>query len=121
MAEWNAYYQNEEEDEEEQEEGGESSGEFKFTGRDSLVFLVDASKEMFIKGEDGEPSNFDKTMQCVRSVYTSKIISSHRDLVALVFYGTEHAKNHRNNFKHVYVYHDLDEPGESRCCNTTTT
>lgn len=28
-----------------------------------MVFLVDASKEMFIKGEDGEPSNFDMTMQ----------------------------------------------------------
>lgn len=27
------------------------------------MFLVDASKEMFIKGEDGQPSNFDITMQ----------------------------------------------------------
>lgn len=27
------------------------------------MFLVDASKEMFIKGEDGEASNFDMTMQ----------------------------------------------------------
>lgn len=27
------------------------------------MFLVDASKEMFIKGEDGQPSNFDLTMQ----------------------------------------------------------
>ncbi|XP_071384321.1 X-ray repair cross-complementing protein 6 isoform X3 [Centroberyx affinis] len=69
---------------------------------------------MFIKGEDGEPSNFDMTMQCVRSVYTSKIISSHRDLVALVFYGTEQSKNPRNSFKHVYIYHDLDEPGAKR-------
>ncbi|CAL8284061.1 unnamed protein product [Merluccius merluccius] len=113
MAEWDAFHQNEEQDEE-QEEGEETGGEFKFTGRDSLVFLVDASKEMFIKGEDGEPSNFDMTMQCVRSVYTSKIISSHRDLVALVFYGTKHSKNPRNSFKHVYVYHDLDEPGAKR-------
>lgn len=40
-----------------------SIGDYKITGRDSLVFLVDASKEMFIKGEDGEPSNFDMTMQ----------------------------------------------------------
>lgn len=39
------------------------SGSYKITGRDSLVFLVDASKEMFIKGEDGQPSNFDMTMQ----------------------------------------------------------
>lgn len=39
------------------------SGEYKVSGRDSLVFLVDASKEMLIKGENGEPSNFDITMQ----------------------------------------------------------
>ncbi|XP_059180799.1 X-ray repair cross-complementing protein 6 [Centropristis striata] len=113
MAEWNAFYRNED-DEEEQEDGEQSGGEYKITGRDSLVFLVDASKEMFIKGEDGQPSNFDMTMQVVRSVYSSKIISSHRDLVALVFYGTEQSKNPRNSFKHVYVYHDLDEPGAKR-------
>ncbi|KAM4524028.1 X-ray repair cross-complementing protein 6 isoform 1-T3 [Odontesthes bonariensis] len=113
MAEWNAFYQNEEEDEA-QEEGEQSGGEYRITGRDSLVFLVDASKEMFIKGEDGQPSNFDMTMEVVRTVYTSKIISNHRDLVALVFYGTEQSKNLRNSFKHVYVYHDLDEPGAKR-------
>ncbi|KAK5850509.1 hypothetical protein PBY51_001384 [Eleginops maclovinus] len=113
MAEWNAFYRNEE-DEEEQEEGEQSGDYYKNSGRDSLVFLVDASKEMFIKGEDGQPSNFDMTMQVVRSVYTSKIISSHRDLMALVFYGTEQSKNPRNSFKHVYVYHDLDEPGAKR-------
>lgn len=27
------------------------------------MFLVDASKEMFVKGEDDQPSNFDLTMQ----------------------------------------------------------
>ncbi|XP_037611359.1 X-ray repair cross-complementing protein 6 isoform X2 [Sebastes umbrosus] len=113
MAEWNAFYRNED-DEEEQEEGEQSGGDYKSTGRDSLVFLVDASKEMFIKGEDGQPSNFDMTMQVVRSVYTSKIISSHRDLMALVFFGTEQSKNQTNSFKHVYVYHDLDEPGAKR-------
>lgn len=48
----------------------------------------------------------------MRSVYTSKIISSHKDLVALVFYGTEQSKNPSNSFKHVYVYHNLDEPGK---------
>nr|XP_020443534.1 X-ray repair cross-complementing protein 6 isoform X2 [Monopterus albus] len=113
MAEWTTYYQNEDEDEE-QEEGEQAGGNYRITGRDSLVFLVDASKEMFIKGEDGQPSNFDMTMQVVSSVYTSKIISSHRDLVALVFYGTEQSKNPRNSFKHVYVYHSLDEPGAKR-------
>lgn len=38
-------------------------GDYKVSGRDSLVFLVDASKEMFVKGENGELSNFDMTMQ----------------------------------------------------------
>lgn len=52
------------------------------------------------------------SIQVVRSVYTSKIISSYRDLVALVFYGTEQSKNPRNSFKNVYVYHNLDEPGK---------
>ncbi|MCJ8738521.1 hypothetical protein PDJAM_G00036500 [Pangasius djambal] len=112
MADWSDYRNDD--DEVEQEEGEEPAEEYKSSGRDSLVFLVDASKEMFVKGEDGEPSNFDMTMQCVRSVYTSKIISSDRDLVALVFYGTEKSKNPRNSFKHVYVYHDLDSPGARR-------
>ncbi|XP_056153250.1 X-ray repair cross-complementing protein 6 [Lampris incognitus] len=113
MAEWNAFYRNEEE-EEGQEEVEETAGDYKVMGRDSLVFLVDASKEMFIKGEDEGPSNFDMTMQCVHNVYGSKIISSHKDLVALVFYGTEKSQNPRNAFKHVYVYHDLKEPGAKR-------
>uniref|UniRef100_A0A4W5R808 DNA helicase n=1 Tax=Hucho hucho TaxID=62062 RepID=A0A4W5R808_9TELE len=113
LIQWNAYYQNEDEDVD-GEEGDEFGVDYKSTGRDSLVFLVDASKEMFIKGEDREPSPFDMTMQCVRSVYTSKIISSDKDLLALVFYGTEQSKNPRNSFKHVYVYHDLDSPGARR-------
>ncbi|KAM6951194.1 X-ray repair cross-complementing protein 6 [Aplochiton taeniatus] len=115
MSNWNAFYHNDDdEDDEAQEEGEEAAVDYKNTGRDSLVFLVDASKEMFITGEDGKPSNFDMTMQCVRSVYTSKIISSDRDLVALVFYGTEKSKNPRDSFKHVYIYHDLDSPGARR-------
>lgn len=112
MANWKEYYQNEDDEAEQDEE--ESGGDYKVSGRDSLVFLVDASKEMFIKGENGESSNFDMTMQCVRSVYTSKIISSDKDMVALVFYGTKESKNPKNSFKHVYVYHDLDSPGAQR-------
>ncbi|KAJ8263927.1 hypothetical protein GJAV_G00143160 [Gymnothorax javanicus] len=113
MAGWNEYYRNED-DEEGEEEGEEDKVDYKYSGRDSLVFLVDASSEMFIKGEDGEPTNFDMTMECVRSVYTSKIISSDRDLVALVFYGTKHSKNQKDSFKNVYVFHDLDSPGAKR-------
>ncbi|XP_077407457.1 X-ray repair cross-complementing protein 6 isoform X1 [Vanacampus margaritifer] len=112
MAEWNAYFRNE--DDGEAQEEGEQPEDYKVTGRDCLVFLVDASKEMFIKGEDGEPSNFDMTMQVVRSVYTRKIISSPGDLVALVFYGTKQSQDPTNSFKHVYVYHNLSELGAKR-------
>ncbi|MEE6502670.1 hypothetical protein FKM82_004595 [Ascaphus truei] len=51
--------------------------------------------------------------QCIRNVYTSKIISSDRDLVAVVFYGTNTHKN-TGDFPHVYVLHDLDTPGAKR-------
>ncbi|KAM9773700.1 X-ray repair cross-complementing protein 6 [Syngnathus typhle] len=113
MAEWNAYFRNEA-DGEGQEEGEQQDGDYKVTGRDCLVFLVDASKEMFIKGENGEPTNFDMTMQVVRTVYTRKIISTPGDLVALVFYGTKQNQDPTNSFKHVYVYHNLSELSAKR-------
>lgn len=46
-------------------------------------------------------------------MYTSKIISSDRDLLAVVFYGTEKDKN-SVNFKNIYVLQDLDNPGAKR-------
>ncbi|XP_061666878.1 X-ray repair cross-complementing protein 6 isoform X1 [Syngnathoides biaculeatus] len=112
MAQWNAYFRNEDDDGAQEE--GEQPEDYKTTGRDCLIFLVDASKEMFIKGEDGELSNFDMSMQVVRNVYTRKIISSPGDLVALVFYGTKQSKDPTKSFKHVYVYHSLSELGAKR-------
>lgn len=49
--------------------------------------------------------------QCIRNVYTSKIISSDRDLLSVVFYGTENNKNSAD-FKHIYVLQELDNPGK---------
>ncbi|KAM4651384.1 X-ray repair cross-complementing protein 6 [Discoglossus pictus] len=114
MSEWGSYYKNDEdEDEGDREDGETEAGESRFSGRDSLIFLVDASKPMFsCLNEDGLTS-FDLTLQCIRSVYTSKIISSDRDLVAVVFFGTKQ-HTHSEAFKHVYVLHDLDTPGAKR-------
>ncbi|XP_045042732.2 X-ray repair cross-complementing protein 6 isoform X3 [Desmodus rotundus] len=114
MSEWESYYKNEGDEEEEQEEGLEAGGEYTYSGRDSLIFLVDASKAMFIKSEDEDESTpFDISIQCIQSVYTSKIISSDRDLLAVVFYGTEKDKN-SVNFKNIYVLQELDNPGAKR-------
>ncbi|ELK07970.1 ATP-dependent DNA helicase 2 subunit 1 [Pteropus alecto] len=52
-------------------------------------------------------------LECIKSVYTNKIISSDRDLLAVVFYGTEKDKN-SVNFKNIYVLQELDNPGAKR-------
>ncbi|XP_069347816.1 X-ray repair cross-complementing protein 6 isoform X3 [Eulemur rufifrons] len=50
---------------------------------------------------------------CIQSVYINKIISSDRDLLAVVFYGTKEDKN-SVNFKNIYVLQELDNPGAKR-------
>ncbi|XP_051493004.1 X-ray repair cross-complementing protein 6 [Apus apus] len=116
MSEWVSYYRSEEpeegEEDEPQEEGAEAVAGYKLSGRDSLIFLVDASKAMFEGGGD-EVTPFDMTIQCIRNVYTNKIISSDRDLLSVVFYGTEKNKNSAD-FKHIYVLQELDNPGAKR-------
>ncbi|XP_035759120.1 X-ray repair cross-complementing protein 6 [Egretta garzetta] len=67
---------------------------------------------MFESDGDGV-TPFDMTIQCIRNVYTSKIISSDRDLLSVVFYGTEKNKNSAD-FKHIYVLQELDNPGAKR-------
>ncbi|KFO03651.1 X-ray repair cross-complementing protein 5, partial [Balearica regulorum gibbericeps] len=89
-----------------------SVANYRLSGRDSLIFLVDASKAMFECEGDGV-TPFEMTIQCIRNVYTSKIISSDRDLLSVVFYGTEKNKNSAD-FKHIYVLQELDNPGAKR-------
>lgn len=121
MTDWGSYYGSrfEEDEEQDQEGGGEAEGEFKYAGRDSIIFLIDASKAMFESTDEEELSPFDMTIACVRNVYTSKIISSDRDLLAVVFFGTGKHKN-SVDFKHVYVLHDLDTPGAKRVLELDT-
>ncbi|XP_074083151.1 X-ray repair cross-complementing protein 6 [Macrotis lagotis] len=114
MSGWQSYYRGEGEDlEEEPEEGAEGEGNYIYSGRDSLIFLVDASEAMFEPLDEDRGTSFDLTIQCIQSVYSSKIISSDRDLLAVVFYGTDKDKN-SVNFKNVYVLHELDTPGAKR-------
>ncbi|XP_043295749.1 X-ray repair cross-complementing protein 6 isoform X4 [Cervus elaphus] len=114
MSGWESYYKNQgDEEEEEQEEGLEAGGDYSYSGRDSLIFLVDASRAMFESQDEDELTPFDMSIQCIRSVYTNKIISSDRDLLAVVFYGTKKDKN-SVNFKNIYVLQELDNPGAKR-------
>ncbi|XP_059043094.1 X-ray repair cross-complementing protein 6 isoform X1 [Mustela lutreola] len=113
MSGWESYYKNEGDEEEEQEEGLEAGGEYTYSGRDSLIFLVDGSRAMFESEGEDEMTPFDMSIQCILSVYTNKIISSDQDLLAVVFYGTEKDKN-SVNFKNIYVLQELDNPGAKR-------
>ncbi|EAW60448.1 XRCC6 isoform 2 [Pan troglodytes] len=65
MSGWESYYKTEgdEEAEEEQEENLEASGDYKYSGRDSLIFLVDASKAMFESQSEDELTPFDMSIQ----------------------------------------------------------
>ncbi|XP_055518954.1 X-ray repair cross-complementing protein 6 isoform X1 [Leucoraja erinacea] len=111
MSDWRSHYHND--DEEDQDDAEDNEEEIKFAGRDSLIFLIDASECMFEVDSETDISPFDLTLQCVHKVYTSKIISSDHDLLAVVFFGTQKHKN-SVDFKHVYVLHDLDTPGAKR-------
>ena len=51
--------------------------------------------------------------QCARTVLLNKIISSERDLVGVVLFGTEQAKN-PSKFKRVYILQELDQPDAPR-------
>lgn len=89
-------------------------------GRDAVIFLIDASSGMFEKHEDMEEIPFQLCLKCARSTLTNKIISSNKDLTGIVLFGTDKTKNTRNetDFKHIYVFQDLSEPGAERILET---
>ncbi|XP_069823388.1 X-ray repair cross-complementing protein 6-like isoform X2 [Dendropsophus ebraccatus] len=115
MTEWRSCCGKEkgDEDEEQEEEEKAKPVDFRSGGRDCLIFLIDASKQMFRSLSDGDFPPFDIALQCIRNVYTSKIISNDRDLLAVVFFGSKESKS-ADSFKHIYVLHDLDTPGAQR-------
>ncbi|KAL0616185.1 X-ray repair cross-complementing protein 6 [Plecturocebus cupreus] len=99
--------------EEEQEENLEARGDYKYWGRESLIFLVDASRAMFESQSEDELTPFHMSIQCIPSVHISKIIDSDRDLLAVVFYGTKKDTN-SVNLKNIYILQKLDNPGAKR-------
>ncbi|XP_061181426.1 X-ray repair cross-complementing protein 5-like [Saccostrea echinata] len=84
--------------------------------RDGLIFLVDCSKSMFDKEDidnEEEESHFQLCLRCAKTTLQNKIISSDKDLVGIVFFGTEKSQN-PSDFKHIYVYQGLEQPGAER-------
>ena len=75
---------------------------FKPTGsyRDSIIFLVDCTKSMFAKQDEKDETLFQECMSAILSVYQSKIYSSDKDFLGLVFFGTE-KNNTGDDFLHM--------------------
>lgn len=98
-----------EDDENEEEEG---HGYISAT-KDGLIFLIDCSKSMFDKDDEDEQSHFQLCIKCAKTTLQNKIISSDKDMVGVVFFGTDKDKN-PSDFKHIFIYQDLDQPGAPR-------
>lgn len=99
--------------EDEENDEGEATGASWEVGRDGLIFLIDATKPMFTKVEDGNESAFEICLKCAHNVLMSKIISSDKDLVGIIFFGTGKHKN-LNDFENVYNFQELDLPDANR-------
>lgn len=95
-------------DEENEEDDGDLGYQFNSNQKDGLIFLIDASKEMF----EGD-GLFHQCLKVVKSTMQNKIISSEKDLIGTVFYATVEKEN-TNNFNNVYVYQTLEQPGAQR-------
>eukprot|EP01091_Cochliopodium_minus_P020778 TRINITY_DN918_c0_g1_i1.p1 TRINITY_DN918_c0_g1~~TRINITY_DN918_c0_g1_i1.p1 ORF type:complete len:146 (-),score=29.91 TRINITY_DN918_c0_g1_i1:153-590(-) len=80
--------------------------------RDSIIFLIDCQKQMFVENDDNEIA-FENALKCAISAFTDKIISNESDLLGICFYGTEKSDNF-NDFKGVYVLQSLDIPDAQR-------
>ncbi|CAI9725209.1 X-ray repair cross-complementing protein 5-like [Octopus vulgaris] len=81
-----------------------------YNSKDGMIFLIDCNESMF---SDDEENFFTTCIQCVQSTLKNKIIQNNRDLVGVVFFGTEKTKN-TDNFEHIYIYQDLARPNAER-------
>lgn len=82
-------------------------------GKDGLLLLIDATKPMFTKYDGDDLSPFQKCMICAKSVLMNKIISSEKDLIGIILFGTDKYKN-SSDFKNVYHLQELEMPDAKR-------
>lgn len=105
-------YANFGDDDENGDEDGEFGAQARYNQRDGLIFLIDASKSMFEAADDDE-CLFQLCLKAAKITIQNKIISSERDLIGTVFFGTKKTDN-PSDFKNVYIYQTLDQPGANR-------
>ncbi|KAL5006717.1 hypothetical protein ScPMuIL_015523 [Solemya velum] len=109
MADWGfAKFEDDDENEE------DFDPQLRWGVKDGLIFLIDCTKPMFDSSdEESGESHFQLCMRCAKTTLQNKIISSDKDLMGVVFFGTEKFEN-PSEFKHIYIYQKLDQPGAER-------
>ncbi|KAK2146027.1 hypothetical protein LSH36_639g02004 [Paralvinella palmiformis] len=75
--------------EDNEEELDEGEYKFQWGSKDGLIFLIDCTESMFRKDADENESPFELCIKCAKCVIQNKIISSDKDLLGIVFFGTE--------------------------------
>ncbi|KAJ3035302.1 X-ray repair cross-complementing protein 6 [Rhizophlyctis rosea] len=100
------------EEEEEEEDIEETDYENRYPEKDNVIFAIDASPPMHEVDEDGV-SYFTAALRCAGKFLQTKIVQSESDLMGLVLFGTNTAKNPMN-FEHIYAMYDLDFPDVDR-------
>ncbi|XP_071954852.1 X-ray repair cross-complementing protein 5-like [Antedon mediterranea] len=108
MSNWQNFFSGDDEDEDD-----EAFFDSRFSTKDAVIFLIETNKSMLEKSGDDEGSHFDLCIKCARSVLSNKIISSDKDLIGVVFFGTDKHQN-KNDFKHIFVLQDLEQPSAAR-------
>ena len=80
--------------------------------KDSILFVIDARKEMCVPTANGGKSCFRQSLDCVVACMRDRILGGERDLVGVLLFGTEKTKapNDLQVFEHVYLLQELEEP-----------
>ncbi|RDD40807.1 X-ray repair cross-complementing protein 5 [Trichoplax sp. H2] len=93
--------------------------EIRWANKDSLIMLIDCSMPMFRLSGGNDLTPFQLSIKCTRSVLMNKIVSSDKDLVGIVFFGTDKSGN-PSDFKHIHVLQELDSPDAQRILELDT-
>ncbi|KAI5867024.1 ku70 protein [Durotheca rogersii] len=109
------YYDSREAEEEEDEIGEQ---DFK-AQKDAVIFAIDVSKSMLQLPPESDDRKADKdppayaALKCAYQVMQQRIISSPKDMMGIILFGTEKTKyrdDQKSPYPHCYVYTDLDIP-----------
>lgn len=84
------------------------------TQKEAVIFLIDVSKSMCKVEEEEKTSHVRTAIECAYQFLTTKIVTSPKDKVGIVLYGTKetHIPEHYGitNVKNLYFLVDLDQP-----------